>query len=50
MQVSFTAAEIAAITQPQSTRGATSDTIRGLAALSEAVAGDLTFLGNPKYK
>ena len=50
MQVSFTAAEIAAITQPLSTRGATSEAIRGLAALSDATAGDLTFLGNPKYK
>jgi UDP-3-O-[3-hydroxymyristoyl] glucosamine N-acyltransferase len=50
MQVSFTAADIAAITQPKSTRGATTDAIRGLASLADAVAGDLTFLGNPKYR
>ncbi len=50
MQVSFTAADIAAITQPKSMRGATSESIRGLAALADASAGDLTFLGNPKYK
>ena len=50
MQVSFTPAEIAAITQPKSTRGATTAAIRGLAALADAAAGDLSFLGNPKYK
>ena len=50
MQVSFTAAEIAAITQPQATRGTTGETVRGLAALADAAAGDLSFLGNPKYK
>lgn len=50
MQVSFTAAEIAAITQPKSTRGASSETIRGLAGLSDAGPGDVTFLGNAKYK
>ncbi len=50
MQVFFTAPDIVAITQPKSTRGATSETIRGLAALADANAGDLTFLGNPKYK
>lgn len=50
MQVQFTAAEIAVIIQPKATRGATQETIRGLAALSEAAAGDLSFLGNAKYK
>ncbi|MEO6245779.1 MAG: LpxD N-terminal domain-containing protein, partial [Opitutaceae bacterium] len=50
MQVSFTAADIVAIAQPKSTRGATTETVRGLAALGDAAAGDLTFLGNPKYK
>lgn len=50
MQVSFTPAEIAAITQPKATRGATTETIRGLAALADAAPGDLSFLGNPKYK
>ncbi len=50
MQVSFTAPDIVAITQPKSTRGATSEIIRGLASLADAKAGDLTFLGSPKYK
>lgn len=50
MQVSFTAPDIVAITQPKSTRGATSEIISGIAALADANAGDLTFLGNPKYK
>jgi UDP-3-O-[3-hydroxymyristoyl] glucosamine N-acyltransferase len=50
MEVSFTPAEVTAIVQPQSTRGATTETIRGLAALDTAGAGDLSFLGNPKYK
>ena len=50
MQVFFTAAEIAAITQPLSTRGSTTETICGFAALADAAAGDLAFLGNAKYK
>jgi UDP-3-O-[3-hydroxymyristoyl] glucosamine N-acyltransferase len=50
MQVSFSAAEIAAIVQPKSTRGSTAATIRGLASLSDAATGDLAFLGNQKYK
>jgi UDP-3-O-[3-hydroxymyristoyl] glucosamine N-acyltransferase len=50
MQVSFTAAEIAAIAGAQSSRGATAAVIRGLAALAEAGPGDLSFLGNAKYK
>src|ERR1035437_2002610 len=50
MQVSFTPADIAALTQPKAARGATSEIIRGLAALADAGPGDLSFLGNPKYK
>ncbi|MDO8544918.1 MAG: UDP-3-O-(3-hydroxymyristoyl)glucosamine N-acyltransferase [Opitutaceae bacterium] len=50
MQVSFTAAEVAAIIQPKAARGFTSETIRGLAALAEATSGELSFLGNAKYK
>lgn len=50
MQVSFTAAEIASIVQSRTSRGATDETIRGLAGLGEAAAGDLTFLGNKKYR
>ncbi len=50
MQVSFSAADIAAITQPKGTRGATQESVRGLAGLAEAQPGDLSFLGNAKYK
>lgn len=50
MQVSFSAADIVAIIQPKATRGSTEATIRGLAALRDATAGDLSFLGNAKYK
>jgi UDP-3-O-[3-hydroxymyristoyl] glucosamine N-acyltransferase len=50
MQLAFSAAEIAAIVQPLATKGSTSATVRGIASLSSAQAGDLSFLGNPKYK
>lgn len=50
MQVQFSAADIEAIVQPKAKRGTTPESIRGIAALAEASAGDLTFLGNPKYK
>ena len=50
MQVSFSAAEISAITQSSNARGATTETVRGLAGLAEAEPGDLSFLGNAKYK
>lgn len=50
MEVSFSAAEIAAFTQSKSSRGSTSATIRALAALDDAAPGDLSFLGNKKYK
>ena len=50
MQVSFSPADILTITQPKHTRGATTETVRGLAALDAANAGDLAFLGNAKYR
>lgn len=50
MEVSLTAAEIAAIVQAKETRGVTTDIIRRLSALSESGPGDLAFLGNQKYK
>lgn len=50
MQLQLTVAEISALVSPKATRGATAESIRGIAALSEAAAGDLSFLGNPKYK
>ena len=50
MQVSFTTGDIVAITQPVQSRGSTTETVRGIAGLGEAAPGDLSFLGNPKYK
>jgi UDP-3-O-[3-hydroxymyristoyl] glucosamine N-acyltransferase len=50
MQFSFTVAEIGAITRATTSRGSTTETIRGISALREAAAGDLSFLGNAKYK
>jgi UDP-3-O-[3-hydroxymyristoyl] glucosamine N-acyltransferase len=50
MELSFSPQEIIDIVQATATRGATTETIRGIASLRTAVAGDLSFLGNPKYK
>jgi UDP-3-O-[3-hydroxymyristoyl] glucosamine N-acyltransferase len=50
MQLAFSAAEIAAIVQPLSSSGSTGVTVRGIASLGAAQSGDLSFLGNPKYK
>ena len=50
MQVSFTTDEIAAIVQPQQVRGATTESVRAIASLGAAAAGELSFLGNLKYK
>lgn len=50
MQLSFTPDEVAAIVQSRAARGATTATIRGIAALGTARPGDLSFLGNPKYR
>ncbi len=50
MQLSFTPDEVAAIVQSRAARGATTAKIRGIAALATARPGDLSFLGNPKYK
>lgn len=50
MEVSFSPAEIVDIVQPRATRGETRETVRGIAALSAAAPGDLSFLGNAKYK
>jgi UDP-3-O-[3-hydroxymyristoyl] glucosamine N-acyltransferase len=50
MQVSFTPAEIAAIVEPIATRGTTEESIRRISALTSAGPGDLSFLGNTKYK
>jgi UDP-3-O-[3-hydroxymyristoyl] glucosamine N-acyltransferase len=50
MKVSFTQADVAAIAAPLRTAGATSEVIRGIASLGSAKAGDISFLGNPKYR
>jgi UDP-3-O-[3-hydroxymyristoyl] glucosamine N-acyltransferase len=50
MQLALTANDIAAITESKSSRGATAEKIRGIAGLAEAESGDLSFLGNMKYK
>ncbi len=50
MKVSFTQAEIESITRPTRTLGTTGEVIRGIASLGSAQPGDITFLGNAKYK
>ncbi len=50
MKVSFTLAEIEAIVQPARAQGATTETIRAIASLGSAQPGDITFLGNKRYK
>jgi len=50
MEFSLNATEIATIVQATSIRGATSDVLKGIASLESARTGDLSFLGNPKYK
>lgn len=50
MELTLSSADIVGIVQAGQTRGATSATIKGIASLKAAQAGDLSFLGNPKYK
>ncbi|HVT72932.1 MAG TPA: UDP-3-O-(3-hydroxymyristoyl)glucosamine N-acyltransferase [Lacunisphaera sp.] len=50
MQVAYTPAEIAAITGATRTAGSTSHTIGDIAALAAARPGDLSFLGNARYR
>jgi len=50
MQVHYTAEEVAAIVRPRRAAGATTERVRDIASLTEARPGDLSFLGNPKYK
>ncbi|MBS0663262.1 MAG: UDP-3-O-(3-hydroxymyristoyl)glucosamine N-acyltransferase [Verrucomicrobia bacterium] len=50
MQVSFRSEEIAAIVQPKQVKGTTTDVVHGIASLAAAAPGDLSFLGNPKYR
>jgi len=50
IQVAFTPAEIATIVGAERTNGSTSTPVRDIASLTTARAGDLSFLGNDKYK
>ena len=50
MQVSFSSADLLSIAQPKQTRGATTEAVHGIGALSTAGPGELSFLGNPKYR
>ena len=50
MTLAFSAADLISLLAPRATRGGTSATIRQISALKEAQPGDLSFLGNPKYK
>lgn len=50
MTIAFSATDLVTLLSPRATRGATSATIRNIAALKDAQRGDLSFLGNTKYK
>jgi UDP-3-O-[3-hydroxymyristoyl] glucosamine N-acyltransferase len=50
MQVAYTPAQIAEFVGAQRTAGSTTQVIRDIASLTSARAGDLSFLGNPKYR
>ena len=50
MQVAYTTAEIAAFVGAQRTAGATKQLVGDIAALTSARPGDLSFLGNSKYR
>ena len=50
MNLSFSSSELIALLQPRATRGTVSATVSNIAALKDAQPGDLSFLGNPKYK
>ena len=48
--IKFTAEELATIIEPEEKRGECAQVIVGIAALDSAREGELTFLGNPKYR
>lgn len=50
MTLAFSSADLIALLSPCATRGASSASITNIAALKDAQPGDLSFLGNPKYK
>lgn len=50
VRIAYTVEEIAALTAAARTAGATAEKIVDIAALSQAGPGDLSFLGNAKYR
>jgi UDP-3-O-[3-hydroxymyristoyl] glucosamine N-acyltransferase len=50
MQVSFTQAEVAEIAAAKRVVGTTTETLRGIASLGSSRPGDISFLGNAKYR
>jgi len=50
MQLTLSLEEVAAIVQAREIRGSTSARVTGIGSLDTAQPGDLSFLGNPKYK
>lgn len=50
MEVQFSVSELVQICGVKAQRGQTAQTIRGIAALMDAQAGDLSFLGNSRYR
>lgn len=50
MDIALAPDVIVAAVQPSQVRGETKETVRGIAALEVAVAGDLSFLSNKRYR
>lgn len=50
MEISYALDELVDLLHPDRIQGAAGQRITGIASLDDAGAGDLTFLGNPKYK
>jgi UDP-3-O-[3-hydroxymyristoyl] glucosamine N-acyltransferase len=50
MQVDYSATDIVSIVEPLKTAGSTTQRVRDIASLNSARPGDLSFLGNLKYK
>jgi UDP-3-O-[3-hydroxymyristoyl] glucosamine N-acyltransferase len=50
MELTLTTEEVASIVEPVARRGSTGGVVKGIASLDQAQPGDLSFLGNPKYK
>ncbi len=50
MQIAYSVEALVEIVKPDAVRGSTSQVITGIAGLPDAAAGDLSFLGNSKYR